>query len=262
MSIIQAIVLGILQGLTEFLPVSSSGHIELGKALLGINAESTLIFTIVVHGATVLSILVVFWKDIVDLIKGVLKFRWNEETDYTAKIIVSMIPVAIVGLFFKDYVESYFGSGNVAFVGYMLLITSFLLALTYFYKPKKTGDVSYWKAFLIGIAQAIAVLPGISRSGSTIATGLLLGVDKEKITKFSFLMVVVPVLGENFLDLIKGSELTASSVGIGPLVAGFIAAFVSGVLACMWMIRIVRNSKLIYFAIYTLIVGLVAIIFA
>ena len=259
MSIIQAILLGILQGLTEFLPVSSSGHIELGKALLGINGESTLIFTVVVHGATVLSILVVFWKDIVDLFKGVLKFKWNYETDYTAKIVVSMIPVAIVGLFFKDYIEEFFSGGNVVFIGAMLIITSILLSLTYFYKPKKTKDVSYFSAFIIGIAQAIAVLPGISRSGSTIATGLLMGVDKEKITKFSFLMVIIPVLGENFLDLFKGDIFT-SQVQFWPLFWGFLAAFIFGVIACRWMISIVRKSKLIYFAIYTLIVGVIAII--
>jgi len=258
-SIIEAFILGIIQGLTEFLPVSSSGHIELAKSLFGVNAESTLIFTIVVHGATVLSILFVFWKDIVDLIKGVFAFKLNEETIYVLKIAVSMIPVAFVGLFFKDRIESLFGGNNTAFVGYMLLITSVLLAITYFYRPKKTKDVNFLSAFIIGIAQAIAVLPGISRSGSTIATGLFLGVDKEKITKFSFLMVVIPVLGENFLDLTKG-DITNSTIGITPLIVGFIAAFISGVFACRWMIKIVKNSKLIYFAIYTFIVGIIAIL--
>jgi len=257
--LLQAVVLGVLQGLTEFLPVSSSGHIELGKALFGIDGESTLMFTIVVHGATVLSTLVVFRKDIIDLFRGVFAFKWNEETEYTAKLVVSMIPVGIVGLFFKDYIESFFGGGNVAFVGYMLLITSVLLALTYFYRPQKTGEVNYWKAFVIGVAQAVAVLPGISRSGSTIATGLLLGVDKEKITKFSFLMVIIPILGENLLDVVKGDWAASSGVGVLPLVAGFIAAFLSGLFACQLMIKIVKNSKLIYFAIYTLIVGLIAI---
>ncbi len=262
MDLLQAVILGIIQGLTEFLPVSSSGHIELGKALFGINGESTLIFTIVVHGATVLSTLVVFRKEIIELFKGVFAFKWNEETEYTAKLIVSMIPVGIVGLFFKDYIESFFGDGNVAFVGYMLLVTSVLLALTYFYRPKTTGDVTFAKAFVIGIAQAVAVLPGISRSGSTIATGLLLGVDKEKITKFSFLMVIIPILGENLLDVMKGDLTSSASVGTLPLIAGFVAAFLSGLFACKLMIKIVKNSKLIYFAVYTLIVGLIAILVA
>ena len=264
MDLLQAVLLGLIQGLTEFLPVSSSGHIELGKALFGIEGEVTLAFTIVVHGATVLSTLVVFRKDILGLFRGALKFEWNNETQYVAKLLVSMIPVAIVGIFFKDLVEAFFGDGNVAFVGFMLLITSFLLFLTYFYKPNKykTGEVTFVKALVVGIAQAFAVLPGISRSGSTIATGLLLGIDKEKITMFSFLMVIIPILGENFLELIKGYSSFSSNVDTLSLFAGFLSAFLSGLFACKLMIKIVKNSKLIYFAIYTLIVGVVAILVA
>jgi len=259
MSWLQALLLGLLQGLTEFLPVSSSGHLELGKSLMDVQIKDTLIFTIVVHGATVLSTLVIFWKDIIDLFKGLFRFKWNDETKYIVLIIVSMIPVGFVGLFLKDYVESFFEAGNVAMVGYMEIITAMLLAFTFFYKPK-TKKLSYGNAFLIGIAQAIAVIPGISRSGSTIATGLLLGVDKEKITRFSFLMVIIPILGENLLDLMKG-EFTQTDASISPMIllVGFVAAFFSGLFACKWMISIVKKGKLIYFAIYCLIIGLIAI---
>ncbi len=259
MSWLQALLLGLLQGLTEFLPVSSSGHLELAKSLMGIQIGDTLIFTIVVHGATVLSTLVIFWKDILDLFKGLFRFRWNDETKYIVLIVVSMIPVGFVGLFLKDFVEGFFKTGNVAMVGFMELITAGLLTVTFFYKPK-TKKLTYGNAFLIGIAQAIAVVPGISRSGSTIATGLLLGVDKEKITRFSFLMVIIPILGENVLDVMKG-EFTQIDAAISPviLLVGFAAAFISGLFACKWMISIVKKGKLIYFAVYCLIIGLIAI---
>lgn len=259
MSWLQALLLGLLQGLTEFLPVSSSGHLELGKSLMDIQIKDTLIFTIVVHGATVLSTLVIFWKDIIDLFKGLFHFKWNDETKYILFIVVSMIPVGFVGLFLKDYVEILFENGNVATVGFMELITAGLLTLTFFYKPK-AKKLTYGNAFVIGIAQAIAVIPGISRSGSTIATGLMLGVDKEKITRFSFLMVIIPILGENILDMMKGDFLQAdASISPVVLLIGFIAAFVSGLFACKWMISIVKKGKLIYFAIYCLIIGLIAI---
>lgn len=260
MNWIEALILGLVQGLTEFLPVSSSGHLEIGKALFGIHSEQSLIFTVLVHGATVLSTIVVFRKEIAKLFKGLFKFEWNYETQYVSKLIVSMIPVAIIGFFFKDFVESLFKS-NVMFVGLMLLVTATILTLSFFAKSKNK-EISFLDAFIIGISQAIAVLPGISRSGSTIATGLLLGNKKEKIAEFSFLMVIVPILGENFLDLIQGEFVSNVSVGTLPLAVGFIAAFISGLFACKWMVNIVKRGKLIYFAIYCLIIGLLAIFLA
>lgn len=256
MSLLEAILLGIIQGLTEFLPVSSSGHLELGKSLLGIEATSDVTFTVVVHGATVLSTIVVFHRDIIDLIKGALQFRWNEPTDYVVKILISAIPVVAIGLLFKEEIESLF-SNNVLLVGCMLLITGGLLAFTY-YAPHEGREVSKTKAFVIGIAQAFAVLPGISRSGSTIAVALLLGVDKKKAARFSFLMVLIPIIGANAKDILDGG-LTNSDVSAIPLLAGFLAAFVSGVLACQWMITIVTRGKLIHFAFYCGVVGLGAI---
>ncbi len=260
MNWIEAMLLGLLQGLTEFLPVSSSGHLEIGKALLGIKEHNNLTFTVVVHGATVLSTLVVFRKEIWELLKGLFAFQWNEETQYVFKIGVSMIPIAIVGLFFKDQVEAIFNTNNILFlVGLMLLITAVLLAFTY-YAKQKDREISFKDALIIGIAQACAIMPGISRSGSTIATGLLLGNRKADIAKFSFLMVLVPILGENLLELLKG-EFTnpANSMDTLPLLVGFITAFVSGLLACKLMIQLVKRGKLIYFAAYCLIVGIIAI---
>lgn len=256
---LEALILGIIQGLTEFLPVSSSGHLEIGKHLLGVQATESLIFTVVVHGATVLSTIVVFRKDIVDLITGALKFKWNEDTKYLFYIAISMIPVAIIGLFFKDRVEQFFGGDNLAFVGSMLLITALLLTFAHF-ASGKTKKINTGNAFLIGIAQALAVLPGISRSGATISTGLLLGVDKGRIARFSFLMVLIPILGENLLDLVSGEFTANQSIGTIPLIVGFIAAFVAGWAACTWMINIVKRGKLIWFAVYCLIVGTIAIV--
>lgn len=256
MSVLEAFILGLIQGLTEFLPVSSSGHIELGKAVLGTQIKEDMTFTIVVHGATVLSTITVFYKDIAKLIVDLLKFQWNESTQYISKIALSIIPVGIVGVFFKDDLKTLF-NGNIAFVGIMLLITATLLAFAYYIR-KKDRNISFANAFVIGIAQAIAVLPGISRSGATIATGLLLGNKKETITRFSFLMVLVPIIGANAMDLIKGDM--SVNIDALPLMIGFVTAFISGIFACKWMIKIVSQGKLIYFAIYCLIAGTTAII--
>lgn len=260
MEIIDAIVLGIIQGLTEFLPVSSSGHLEIGKAILGSNSlpEESLMITVILHFATALSTIVVFRKDIAEILRGLLQFKWNDETVFSVKIILSMIPAVVVGLFFEKELEDLFG-GNIMFVGFMLLITALLLWLAD--KAKDTGkSVSYKNAIVIGISQAIALLPGISRSGATISTSVLLGNDKAKAARFSFLMVVPLILGKIAKDLLFG-DLTGSTVPVGPMIAGFIAAFVAGIAACTWMIALVRKSKLSYFAIYCLVVGVIAIIF-
>ncbi len=259
MDTLQAFLLGLIQGLTEFLPVSSSGHLELGKALLGIH-EPSLLFTVVVHGATVLSIIVVFWQEILRLVKAPFTLKWNEDNQYIVKLLISAIPAGIVGLLFKDQLESLF-TGNVLFVGIMLLITTAVLSLTSVAKDRKR-KINYLDAFIIGISQAIAILPGISRSGMTISTGLLLGNDKDQVAKFSFLMVIIPVVGANIVDMM-GQDWSAvnNDIGITALVVGFITAFISGVLACKFMINIVRKSKMSYFAIYTFIVAMIAIIY-
>ncbi|HBO29080.1 MAG TPA: undecaprenyl-diphosphatase UppP [Leeuwenhoekiella sp.] len=258
MDIIDAIILGIIQGLTEFLPVSSSGHLELGKAILGDSTlpEESLLFTVVLHFATALSTLVVFRKDILDILKGLFQFKWNEETQFAVKIIISMIPAVIIGLFFEEQLESLFG-GNILLVGMMLIITALLLWLAD--KAKDTQKpVSYRNAFTIGIAQAIAMLPGISRSGATISTSVLLGNDKSKAARFSFLMVVPLIFGKIAKDLLSG-EITTESGNFTALSIGFVAAFVSGLIACTWMIKLVKKSKLSWFAIYCLIVGIIAV---
>jgi undecaprenyl-diphosphatase len=259
---LQALILGIVQGLTEFLPVSSSGHLAIGGFLFGFNGEENLTFAIVVHAATVLSTIVVLWKEIIGLLQGLFKFQWNEETQYISKIMISMIPVGIVGVFFKDYVEGFFGSG-LLLVAVMLLLTSVLLLLSYFLKPHRKSSISYKDAFFIGIAQAIAVLPGLSRSGATISTGLLLGNKKSSVAQFSFLMVIIPILGEALLDLMKGG-FSSEQTGISSfaLLVGFIAAFVSGTVACKWMLNLVKKGKLIYFAYYCMIVGAIIIGFS
>jgi undecaprenyl-diphosphatase len=259
---IEALILGFVQGLTEFLPVSSSGHLEIGKHLLGIDTPDSLRFTVVVHGATVLSTLVVFRKDIVNLVTGLFKFRWNEETKYIAKIAFSMIPIAIVGLFFKDFVEEIFNTGSMLLlVGLMLFVTASFLAFSY-YKKSGHRDITFRDALVIGIAQTFAVLPGISRSGATIATGLIIGNKRTEVARFSFLMVLVPIIGENSLDLLKTDvpqAATGYEIGALVMLVGFIAAFVSGLLACQWMMEIVKRGKLIYFAIYCAVVGALAI---
>lgn len=261
MNSVEALVLGLLQGLTEYLPVSSSGHLAIGSHLFGINGEENLAFTVAVHVATVLSTFVILWSEIAWILKGLFKFELNDETRYTLNIIVSMIPVGIVGVFFKDTVEDIFGSG-LLIVGIMLLVTAALLAFSYYAKPRQKKQIGLRDAFIIGMAQALAVLPGLSRSGSTIATGLLLGNKKERLAQFSFLMVIPPILGEALLDVIKAAKGEEAFGGIDtlPLVVGFIAAFVSGCLACKWMINIVKKGKLIYFGIYCAVVGVVTII--
>ncbi|MCR5532827.1 MAG: undecaprenyl-diphosphate phosphatase [Paludibacteraceae bacterium] len=264
MSWLEALILGIVQGLTEFLPVSSSGHLEIGHALLGTSGEENLTFAIIVHTATVLSTLAILWREVTQLFKGTFTTpKWNVEKDYVAKILVSMIPVFIVGMFFKDQVEAFFGNG-LLLVGICLIITAALLALSEWLQKKRQGaghEVTYKDAIIIGVAQACAVLPGLSRSGTTIATGLLCGVKKESVAQFSFLMVLIPILGEAFLDLLdllKG-ELT-SDLGLVPALVGFVAAFITGCFACRFMIEIVRRQRLIWFAIYCAIVGSAAII--
>lgn len=263
MDCIEALVLGLIQGLTEYLPVSSSGHLAIGSALFGIQGEENLTFTIMVHVATVLSTLVILWKEVDWIFKGLFKFQMNDETKYFLNIVVSMIPVGIVGVFFKDAVEDVFGSG-LMIVGAMLVLTSVLLAFSYYAKPRQKEKISLRDAFIIGLAQACAVMPGLSRSGSTIATGLLLGNKKEKLAQFSFLMVIPPILGEALLDVVKAMKEEAVSAGIDtlPLIVGFVAAFVSGCLACKWMINIVKKGKLIYFAIYCAIAGVVTMLFS
>lgn len=259
MDIIDSIILGIVQGLTEFLPVSSSGHLELGKAILGDKSvpEESLLFTVVLHFATALSTIVIFRKDILEIIKGFLSFKWNEDTQFITKIIVSMLPAVIVGLFFEEQLEQLFG-GNIMLVGCMLIVTAVLL---YFAdKAKNTNkDVTFKNAFIIGISQAIAMLPGISRSGATISTSVLLGNDKTKAARFSFLMVVPLIFGKIAKDIL-GGDLNLDSQNITALSAGFVAAFVAGLFACTWMISLVKKSKLSYFAIYCAIVGIIAIV--
>jgi len=264
MNWLEALILGVIQGLTEFLPVSSSGHLEIGQALLGTSGEENLSFAILVHTATVLSTLVVFYREVAQLFRGTFTtLRWNAEKDYVAKILVSMIPVFIIGMFFKDEVEAFFGNG-LLLVGICLLITAILLALSEWLQKKRQGtghEVGYKDAIIIGIAQACAVLPGLSRSGSTIATGLLCGVKKESVAQFSFLMVLIPILGEALLDLvdiIQGE--TSTGLELLPAIIGFVAAFVTGCFACRFMVEIVRRQRLTWFAVYCAIVGSVAII--
>lgn len=259
MDVIDAIILGIIQGLTEFLPVSSSGHLELGKAILGDESlpKDSLLFTVVLHFATALSTVVVFRKDIFNILKGALKFQWNEDLQFVAKIAFSMLPAAFVGLFFEEELEMLFG-GQVMFVGFMLLITAVLLIMAD--QAKNTEKkVTFSNAFVIGLAQAFAILPGVSRSGATISTSVLLGNDKNKAARFSFLMVVPLIFGKIAKDLLSG-EINYEGDQLFSLSIGFVAAFLSGLIACTWMISIVRKSKLKYFAYYCVIVGLIAII--
>jgi len=261
MSYLEALILGVIQGFTEFLPVSSSGHLEIAKVLFGDNAlpKESLTFTVVLHFATALSTMVVFRKEVIEIIKGLFQFQWNDETKFSLKIIISMIPAIIIGLMFEEQLEAFF-NGNLLMVGFMLLITALLLLLAD--KAENTEkNVSYKNAFIVGISQAIAMLPGISRSGATISTSVLLGVDREKAARFSFLMVVPLIFGKVAKDLM-GGEINFQSANFGSMGLGFIAAFISGLIACSWMISLVKQSKLHYFAIYCFIVGLIAVAYS
>ena len=261
MTWIEALILGLIQGITEFLPVSSSGHLEIGKVLLNVELKEDLTFTVMVHFATVLSTITVFFSEIKALSTGLLAFKWNNETKYVSKILLSMIPVLIVGVLFREEVESLF-SGNLVLVGSALLVTALLLIST---QLVKTGEkkIPFLDAFLMGIAQAIATVPGISRSGATISTALLLKNDRSEVARFSFLMVLLPIIGAAFLDILSLSSAPADGrIGIGSLVIGFLAAYVSGYLACTWMIGLVKKGNLYWFAIYCALVGIISIIFA
>lgn len=273
---LEALVLGIVQGLTEFLPVSSSGHLEIGQALLGTAGEENLTFAIVVHAATVLSTLVILWKEIAWVFKGTFTTtKWNPEKEYAAKILLSMIPVLIVGLFFKKTIEGFFGHG-LLLVGICLLVTALLLFLSDFITRRREKkamaagqteeigrEVTYKDALIIGCAQAVAVLPGLSRSGTTIATGLLCGVKKSAVAQFSFLMVLIPILGEAFLDLLDLLKDTAAvpSIPALSLIIGFVAAFATGCFACKFMIEMVKKQKLIWFSLYCVVVGVFALVY-
>jgi undecaprenyl-diphosphatase len=261
MDILEAIILGIIQGLTEFLPVSSSGHLELTKAILGDTSvpEESLTFTVVLHFATALSTLVIFRKEVLEIFKGLFQFKWNDELKFSLKIIISMIPAVIVGLLFEKQLESFFG-GKILLVGLMLLVTAVLLLLAD--KAKNTNkEVSFWNSVIIGVSQAVAMLPGISRSGATISTSVLLGIDRTRAAKFSFLMVVPLIFGKIGKDVLSG-DLNFQSSEILPISAGFVAAFLAGLLACKWMIALVKKSKLSYFSLYCAVVGLIAIGYA
>lgn len=259
MSWIEALILGILQGLTEFLPVSSSGHLELAGAWGLEDPHDFFTFNIIVHGATFMSVVVVFWRDIVSLVINFFRFQWNPEMKFTLLLLASAVPTAIVGLMYEEQIESIF-DGNVRFVGFMLLITATLLFLTRF-MPKNNKDVTLKSALVIGIAQTLAVLPGISRSGATISTALFFGIERTKAIRFSFLMVLIPIFGANFLKVIRISEeAAAGTMDATPMIIGAIAAFIAGIIACRWMLEIVRRGKIEYFAIYCLAMGLTAII--
>ena len=264
MNEVQALVMGIFQGLTEYLPVSSSGHLAIAAEFLGVqDPDQILSFTVVVHVATVLSTLVVLWREVVWVLQGMLKLKWNDEMRYAANIVVSMIPIGIVGLLFKDQIEEAFSGLTV--VGVCLLVTALLLAFSYFSKPRTKEHISMLDALIIGVAQAVAVLPGLSRSGSTIGTGLILGNRKESLAQFSFLMAIPPILGMALLDVKDMLELGVSEAmaGISPaaLAIGFVSAFVTGCLACRLMVDLVKRGRMIWFAVYCAVVGTAVLVY-
>lgn len=260
MTVLESIILGAVQGLTEFLPVSSSGHLQIAKALLGVEIEENLVFDVTLHAATVLSTIFILWPEVKRLIVGLFSRHFNEEQAYVLKIILSMIPIGIVGFAFKDYLNAMLESPYIlTIVGCMLLLTAVLLSFAYYARPRQKEQISYRDAFIIGLSQAVATMPGLSRSGTTIATGIILGNNKGAVAQFSFLMVLVPILGEMFLNVVKG-ELVLGSIGTLPLVCGFITSFVVGCLACKFMIGIVKRGKLIWFAAYCAVAGVVSII--
>ncbi|MBQ5924274.1 MAG: undecaprenyl-diphosphate phosphatase [Alistipes sp.] len=259
MGVLEAIILGVVQGLTEFLPVSSSGHLQLAKELLGVEIENNLTFDVMLHAATVLSTIVVLWGEVWWLIKGLFSRGMNDEKSYFLKLVVSMIPVGVVGFLLRDKIDAMLASQYImVVVGAMLLLTSALLSFAYYARPRERATISMRDAFIIGLGQAVATMPGLSRSGTTIATGLLLGNDKSAVATFSFLMVLAPILGQTLLDVVDGG-FVVTGISVEALVAGFVAAFVVGCLACRFMIGIVKRGKLIWFALYCAIVGLVAI---
>ena len=253
----EAIILGLIQGLTEFLPVSSSGHLELGKHLFGINPETNFYFSVAVHGATVLSTVVVLWTEIVLLFKGLFKFKFNDETKYILKIVISMIPVAIAGFYMKDIAEKYF-TGNMISLGIQFLISALLLFMALIIKPRER-PIGYIDSFIIGIAQAFAILPAVSRSGATIATGMMIGNKKSDLARFSFLMVLIPVIGANLVE-IKSGGFSTEGTSFAVILIGFVAAFVSGYFACKWMINLVKKGNLIWFALYCVLIGVFSIL--
>lgn len=257
MNLLEAIILGLIQGLTEFLPVSSSGHLELGKYLFGIDHEANFYFSIAVHGATVLSTIVVLWKEITSLLGGFFKFKWNEETIYISKIVVSMIPTAFAGFFLKEIAENFF-TGNMISLGFEFMATALLLLLTLYIRPKER-PIGFLDAFIVGVAQAIAILPGVSRSGATIATGMMLGNKKADIAKFSFLMVLIPIIGANLVEM-KTGDFTTEGTSFIVILTGFITAFISGYFACKWMIELVKRGNLFWFAAYCILVGIFSIL--
>ena len=260
MTVIESIILGAVQGLTEFLPVSSSGHLQIAKALLGVQIEENLAFDVTLHAATVLSTIVILWSEVKRLIVGIFSRHFNAEQAYVLKLILSMVPIGIVGFALKDYLNAMLESPYIlTIVGCMLLFTAVLLSFAYYARPRQKDEISYRDAFIIGLSQAVAAMPGLSRSGTTIATGLLLGNKKEVMAQFSFLMVLAPILGEMFLNIVKG-EVVFASIGVVPMLAGFISAFVVGCLACKFMIGIVNRGKLIWFAVYCAVAGVVAIV--
>lgn len=260
MEIWEAIILGILQGLTEFLPVSSSGHLELANHFFGIEEPNNLGFTMAVHLGTVLSTIVVFWKELARLLRGFFKFRLNDETIFIINILISLLPILFVGMLFREQIEGMF-TGNVALVGAMLLVTAALLLFAQFRKPKTPRPVTPKSAFIIGIAQAAAVVPGLSRSGATISAGLMQGIKREEVARFSFLMVLIPIIGMNLLE-VAGGGFGGVTVDAAAVAAGFLTAFVTGVIACRWMIRLVNRGKLTWFAVYCIALGLFSIIYS
>ena len=260
MGIKESIILGIIQGLTEFLPISSSGHLEIGKEILGehsIGRESMLL-TIILHAATALSIIYVFWHNIINLLHSFFLFKKTNEFMFSLKIILSMIPASLVGFFWEEKIELLFGR-DLIMVGIMLIITAILLFLADKAKPTNK-NVSFSSSLIIGVSQAIAILPGISRSGATISTSVLLGIDKKQAAEFSFLMVVPLILGKIIKDIASG-EIKFNSTDSLPLLLGFIAAFLVGIIACRWMIKLVQNSKLKYFSYYCILIGFAVILF-
>ena len=260
MTVIESIILGAVQGLTEFLPVSSSGHLQIAKALLGVQIEENLAFDVTLHAATVLSTIVILWSEVKRLIVGIFSRHFNAEQAYVLKLILSMVPIGIVGFALKDYLNAMLESPYIlTIVGCMLLFTAVLLSFAYYARPRQKEEISYRDAFIIGLSQAVAAMPGLSRSGTTIATGLLLGNKKEVMAQFSFLMVLAPILSEMFLNIVKG-EVVFASIGVVPMLAGFISAFVVCCLACKFMIGIVKRGKLIWFAVYCAVAGVVAIV--